>query len=431
MFDDAFEDEAAATLSVPVREPLPESPGAFANLGTAVIDAAPSATFRALRALNLYAGDRGTGYRSDIVPTAKDAHKADIQRLTDDSLKSSIREYTPDPLTTGAASNFVFQATQTVGKAVGYTLMGGPIAGPIAFGLDQGANESLTLQDQGVDEATANEAGVVTGLTSAVSIALPAAAATGWGTAGLVAVGGPGSYMVETSAIQSILEDADYAEIARHYDPFDMTNLALSILPAGAVGALAHGMRVRASSPDDVAAAFALQEAIKVNESALAKPGDIERQNKSIAALETVRNQLDNNEPVSVDMSAADPDIVNERIAMLPDELKTDASREQAELLPPEPAPEAPIVQPDSNAPLEASPMQADAQADPAVTESITVLDTTGDMYIPTGDLDTDGNAITISAREALAQADESINLAQTEARGFEAAVQCFLRNGA
>ena len=58
------------------------------------------------------------------------------------------------------------------------------------------------------------------------------------------------------------------------------------------------------------------------------------------------------------------------------------------------------------------------------------MLDELGDIQVPTGAIDADGNPVTVSARELLAQADNEIQRAQLEARGIEAAAACSLQRG-
>lgn len=52
------------------------------------------------------------------------------------------------------------------------------------------------------------------------------------------------------------------------------------------------------------------------------------------------------------------------------------------------------------------------------------------DFQIPTGDIGADGHPVTRSARELLAEADADIARAQNDAKGFHAAVACFLGRG-
>jgi hypothetical protein len=69
--------------------------------------------------------------------------------------------------------------------------------------------------------------------------------------------------------------------------------------------------------------------------------------------------------------------------------------------------------------------------SDSVVQVADEILARTDDMRIATGALDEDGNPITLSARELLAQADADIARAQEESKGFAAAAACFLQRGA
>jgi hypothetical protein len=70
------------------------------------------------------------------------------------------------------------------------------------------------------------------------------------------------------------------------------------------------------------------------------------------------------------------------------------------------------------------------ADADPVVQVADEILSRMDDMRLSTGALDADGNPITVSARQMMAQADADIVRAQEESRGFAAAAACFLQRG-
>lgn len=69
-------------------------------------------------------------------------------------------------------------------------------------------------------------------------------------------------------------------------------------------------------------------------------------------------------------------------------------------------------------------------QGDPEIALADEILARVDDMRLPTGATDADGNAVTVSARELLVQADAEIQAAQQDARGFAAAAACFLQRG-
>ncbi|NVZ61259.1 hypothetical protein HX867_04115 [Pseudomonas gingeri] len=68
--------------------------------------------------------------------------------------------------------------------------------------------------------------------------------------------------------------------------------------------------------------------------------------------------------------------------------------------------------------------------SDPVLQVADEILSRVDDMRLATGALDADGNPVTVSAREMLAQADAEIQAAQQDARGFAAAAACFLQRG-
>jgi hypothetical protein len=144
------------------------------------------------------------------------------------------RDMRPDPLTAGLAENMVFGVTKAITKAVGSVATLGPVPGAFAFGVTEGMTAAEDLAEQGVDKATRTKVGALHGAVSTAFVALPVAGQTVKQTVGLVVAGGPLAFMGEMQATKSILESADYAEIAAQYDPLDPVGLAVAtLLPAG------------------------------------------------------------------------------------------------------------------------------------------------------------------------------------------------------
>lgn len=140
----------------------------------------------------------------------------------------------PDPQTAGTAENLVFSLTKGLTKAIGAAATLGPLAGAAAFGGSEGMTASEDMATQGVDLQTRAKVGLVTAGFNAAGVALPVAGQTLKKTAALVALGGPASFMAQQQATRSILEAADYGEIAQQYDPLDPVGLTVStLLPAG------------------------------------------------------------------------------------------------------------------------------------------------------------------------------------------------------
>ncbi|HDS0925544.1 TPA: hypothetical protein QDZ23_000145 [Pseudomonas putida] len=90
------------------------------------------------------------------------------------------------------------------------------------------------------------------------------------------------------------------------------------------------------------------------------------------------------------------------------------------------PAPSAPRATDDASAP--ADPLAGIDGELPALVDSI--VSGERDIQLPTGALDADGNPVTVSARELLAEADADIARANNDSKGFLAAALCSLRFG-
>ena len=67
---------------------------------------------------------------------------------------------------------------------------------------------------------------------------------------------------------------------------------------------------------------------------------------------------------------------------------------------------------------------------DPVNLVADEIMARTGDIQLPTGAIDAEGRAITVSAKQMLAEADADIARAEQDANGFAAAAACFLQRG-
>lgn len=255
--------EADARVRDMMRQPEP-GPGAFANFwGSAwnAMQAAPLETGRALSPL-LDAYGKATAFRDaptaallsgQEVPESGKLKRETVDRIGDNDLRAMITpeltRLTPDPRVTGVASQLVYGFGKAAGKAVGYSLVGGTLPGAAMFGVDEGVNETMSLQDKGVDTGTAAKAGAVHGAAAAVSAALPVAGKTKLQTAGIVVTGGPASYVAEQASIREILRAAQYDRIAEDYKPFDPMGLIVSTAAPAVFGAGAHALRGMKGAP--------------------------------------------------------------------------------------------------------------------------------------------------------------------------------------
>lgn len=91
-------------------------------------------------------------------------------------------------------------------------------------------------------------------------------------------------------------------------------------------------------------------------------------------------------------------------------------------------ASEASIAKPESEATAATDPLVDIDTSLPALIDSI--ISGERDVQIPTGAINEDGSAVTVSAREMLAEADGNIARAENDSKGFLAAALCALRFG-
>jgi hypothetical protein len=123
--------------------------------------------------------------------------------------------------------------------------------------VSEGLTTAEDLANQGVDQQTRSKVGAVTGAMSAAGVVLPVAGKTLAQTAGLVLVGGPASFMAQQQATRSILENANYGEIAKQYDPLDPVGLTVAtLLPAGFAAYAKRGGFGPRATPEAIDAAM-------------------------------------------------------------------------------------------------------------------------------------------------------------------------------
>jgi hypothetical protein len=334
MYDSLFPEQTERSLltTVPTR---PEPRGMWANLGGALAAAPKVALAETARALEGVKGFMGLPDGRSI-----ETFKAEVPSLSA-SMGQDIKRWTPDPEITGEASNIVFGFGKVIAKALPLGMVGGLPVAAAGTGLIEGTAEAQKLGDQGVDAKTAAKVGAIRGVATGVGIALPIAGASKLATAGLVLGGGPASFMIEQQASKMILDSADYAAIARQYNPFDPVGLTISALVPGAVAGVVHAGRARgartaaaqaseaarvaqetltanqkildeasaasaadrgsvaASRADAEAAARALQMAEHIRNTGLRPEGDLSGATAHVDAFNQARAAMDAGEPVN------------------------------------------------------------------------------------------------------------------------------------
>lgn len=248
---DAYQDSTDTTLRVMASQPLEaEKPKGKHSAWSAI----PRGVAAAAVEVGGNVIDAGTAIgQAAAAATNENARKMLMEEGFDLRTEASqvqynyARDLRPDPMTAGVAENLVFGLTKGLTKAVPAALTMGPLAGAAAFGGSEGLTAADDLAAQGVDKATRTKVGLVTGAVNAAGVALPVAGNTLAKTAGLVAVGGPASFITQQLATREILKDADYHAIAQQYDPLDPVGLAVATLvPAGFATAAMRGARTGA-----------------------------------------------------------------------------------------------------------------------------------------------------------------------------------------
>lgn len=438
MFDALHADAADFALAERGRRPdLIPAPkiGAFAGFGEALRTMLPAAATESTRALSplldAYGKAAAFGYGA--------AKEDSIDRMDTNDLSPLLgreaKKLTPDPQTSGAASQIVFGLGKLLGKAAGYSALAGPYAGAVLTGADEGVNEALKLSDKGVDGGTAAKAGLVHGALTAANVALPVAGKTIAQTAGLALAGGPLSFMAENAAIRAILEHADYAEAAREYDPFNPVGLTVATVAPLVFGGAAHALRGKAKAadapavgprvtPEQVDAALVLNRAAQAEAASLAPRGDFAARNAHADAIEAAGRSLDAGRPVTLDALPLDAERAAPALAKM---------REAVPAIEARAAQHAPLDEADAIAlprPAEAGAAAHAADAPDLMQARQIALDNP-DLPVFTGAVDEQGAKVSVRAGDLLAEAE----LDAAEARGlrpaFEAAINCFLRNPA
>jgi len=316
MFDSIAPDalDNALRIDMPTRKP---GPGLFAGSGAALAHAPAAGTMDFLSFLSPVLDT----YGKTVAFTEGQSKESTINQIGDNSfgreVRAEARRLTPDPATTGVAAEALFGVGRVLTKAVPLAIMGGTPAAALGTGGIEGTVAAQDLMDEGVDTATAVKVGGTKGVLTAAQIALPMSAGTKLGTAGLALAGGPGGFMAEQAASRYILEHADYADIARRYNPLDPTGLTVSTLMAGGFGAAGHMSRARAAraaekppipeiqpgveiTPDQIAAARVHLAAEHVQNTGMYRPGDLAGSIAHVNALETAARQMDAGERVEV-----------------------------------------------------------------------------------------------------------------------------------
>jgi ribosomal protein S18 acetylase RimI-like enzyme len=159
------------------------------------------------------------------------------------SFRNVSKDYIPDPETAHLSENIVGNAFRLLGKVAIASAAVGPIPGAVAAGAEEGFTVADDLAMKDVDKVTRTKVGAFTWALTAASFGIPVAGKTLARTVGMVLAGGPMSFMAQQAGTSKILENANYAELSKQYDPFDPWGIVLATGLPFAFAAGVHGAR--------------------------------------------------------------------------------------------------------------------------------------------------------------------------------------------
>ncbi|MFX0957274.1 hypothetical protein [Escherichia coli] len=253
--------------------------------------------------------------------------------------EQQVKRLTPDAATTGTAGQVLYGLFDMGAQAVVGTTLGGPVGGAAAVTSLQGFSEFERLTAQGVDFRTAQEAGLVQGITAGagtlipMSLGLRAGGALAEGVAAQLARTGESSVrraaatavratpdiayaagtniafgMAQRGLTAKTLRDGGYSEMANQYDVLDRQAIAIDAVLGVAFGGVGRFINSRGEStsapnfsPVDVDAALAANAAHHAEiDIAPGVPINVLSRNSHIQALRKAMSDVSQGRPVDV-----------------------------------------------------------------------------------------------------------------------------------
>ncbi|ELM7951505.1 TPA: hypothetical protein ACQIUU_000308 [Escherichia coli] len=253
--------------------------------------------------------------------------------------EQQVKRLTPDAATTGTAGQVLYGLFDMGGQAVVGTTLGGPVGGAAAVTSLQGFSEFERLTAQGVDFRTAQEAGLVQGITAGagtlipMSLGLRAGGALAEGVAAQLARTGESSVrraaatavratpdiayaagtniafgMAQRGLTAKTLRDGGYSEMANQYDVLDRQAIAIDAVLGVAFGGVGRFINSRGEStsapnfsPVDVDAALAANASHHAEiDIAPGVPINVLSRNSHIQALRKAMSDVSQGRPVDV-----------------------------------------------------------------------------------------------------------------------------------
>ncbi len=253
--------------------------------------------------------------------------------------EQQVKRLTPDAATTGTAGQVLYGLFDMGGQAVVGTTLGGPVGGAAAVTSLQGFSEFERLTAQGVDFRTAQEAGLVQGITAGAGTLIPMS--LGFRAGGALAEGvaaqlaRTGESLVRRAAATAVratpdiayaagtniafgmaqrgltaktLRDGGYSEMANQYDVLDRQAIAIDAVLGVAFGGVGRFINSRGEptsapnfSPVDIDAALAANAAHHAEiDIAPGVPINVLSRNSHIQALRKAMSDVSQGRPVDV-----------------------------------------------------------------------------------------------------------------------------------
>ncbi|WOR51397.1 hypothetical protein R4T09_07440 [Citrobacter freundii] len=259
--------------------------------------------------------------------------------------EQQVKRLTPDSATTGTAGQVLHGLFDMGGQAVVGTLLSGPAGGAAAVTALQGFSEFERLTAQGVDFRTAQEAGLVQGVTAGAGTLIPMSLGLRAGGALAESVGAQlartGESAVRNVAATAVraapdiayaagtniafgmaqrgltaktLRDGGYNEMANQYDVFDRQSIAIDAVLGVAFGGVGRFLNARGESaaapefsPAEVDAALAANASHHAEiDVAPGVPANVLSRDAHIQALQKAMNDVSQGRAVDV-ASIAEP----------------------------------------------------------------------------------------------------------------------------
>lgn len=256
-----------------------------------------------------------------------------------------VKLLTPDAATTGTAGQVLHGLFDMGGQAVVGTLLAGPAGGAAAVTSLQGFSEFERLTAQGVDFRTAQESGLVQGITAGagtlipMSLGLRAGGALAESVGAQLARSGESAVRnVAATAVRAVpdiayaagtniafgmaqrgltaktLRDGGYSEMANQYDVFDRQSIAIDAVLGVAFGGVGRFLNARGESaatpefsPAEVDAALAANASHHAEiDVAPGVPVNVLSRDAHIQALQKAMNDVSQGRAVDV-ASIAEP----------------------------------------------------------------------------------------------------------------------------